>query len=140
MTYQFRIENTPKQEDLDVIKNGLAEYAVPYTDDSEAFVNIVLTMRDKNDKVFGGAIGKIIWNWFYVSHLWVDSRLRGKGLGKEIMKRFEYAARERGCGKAHLETFSFEAKPFYESLGYKVFAELNDYPKGHRKFFMCKDL
>lgn len=140
MKYKFQIENNPSQEDLDLIMNGLTEHSAPYTDDSEAFVNITLMMRDENDKVIGGSIGIIIWNWFYVSHLWVHSNLRDCGLGKEIMNRFENAARERGCEKAHLDTFSFQAKPFYESLGYKVFAELGDYPKGHKKFFMCKDL
>ncbi|MCF8069712.1 MAG: GNAT family N-acetyltransferase [Desulfobacterales bacterium] len=43
--------------------------------------------RDENDKVVGGAIAQIIWNWFYVSHLWVHSGLRSRGLGREIMNR-----------------------------------------------------
>ncbi len=140
MNYKFQIENNPSQEDLALISNGLTEHSAPFTNNSEAFVKITLMMRDENDKVFGGAAGLIAWNWFYVSHLWVDSSVRGNGLGKEIMTRFEDAARKRGCEKAHLDTFSFQAKPFYESLGYKVFAELDDYPKGHKKFFMCKDL
>lgn len=140
MNYKFQIENNHSQEDLDLITNGLNERSTPFTDDSESFVNIYLMMRDENDKVIGGSKGIIIWNWFYVSHLWVDSNVRGGGHGKEIMTRFENVARKRGCEKAHLDTFSFQAKPFYESLGYKVFAELDDYPKGHKKFFMCKDL
>ena len=52
----------------------------------------------------------------------------------------EQAAKERGCTYAHLDTFSFQARPFYEALGYEVFGILDDYPPGHHKFFMKKAL
>jgi len=39
-----------------------------------------------------------------------------------------------------LETASFEARPFYEKLGYEVFAALEDYPPGHTKFYLRKRL
>jgi len=52
----------------------------------------------------------------------------------------EHAAKERGCTAAHLDTFSFQARPFYESLGYEVFGTLDDYPQGHQRFFMKKTL
>jgi endonuclease/exonuclease/phosphatase (EEP) superfamily protein YafD len=37
-------------------------------------------------------------------------------------------------------TFSFQARPFYEKFGYEVFATLEDYPPGHRKYFLRKAL
>ncbi len=46
----------------------------------------------------------------------------------------------RGCTYAHLNTFSYQARPFYEKRGYEVFAELDDYPKGHQRVFMKKCL
>jgi len=46
----------------------------------------------------------------------------------------EHAAKERGCTAAYLTTFSFQARPFYESLGYEVFGILDDYPPGYQKF------
>lgn len=67
-------------------------------------------------------------------------RVAQQGSRKGNHESFEYVARERGCEKDHLETFSFEEKPFYESLDYKVFAKLDNYPKGHKKYFMSKDL
>jgi len=39
-----------------------------------------------------------------------------------------------------LETHSYEARPFYEKLGYEVFAALEDYPPGHTKFYLRKQL
>ena len=32
------------------------------------------------------------------------------------------------------------AKPFYERAGYSVFGILEDYPPGHTRYFMRKDL
>ena len=47
-------------------------------------------------------------------------------------------ARTHGCIGAHLETFSFQARPLYERLGYQVFGEIADYPPGHTNFFLKK--
>ena len=45
-------------------------------------------------------------------------------------------ALRRGCRAAYLDTFSYQARPFYEKLGYEVFGTLDDYPLGHQRFFM----
>lgn len=40
----------------------------------------------------------------------------------------------------YLDTFDFQARPFYERHGYEVFGTLDDYPPGHSRFFLRKDL
>jgi len=52
----------------------------------------------------------------------------------------EDEGRARGCTRAHLDTFSYQARPFYERQGWRVFATLDDYPEGHQRFFLRKDL
>jgi hypothetical protein len=39
-----------------------------------------------------------------------------------------------------LDTYSFQARGFYERLGYTVFGTINDYPPGHSRFFLTKTL
>ncbi|MGE5138902.1 MAG: GNAT family N-acetyltransferase [Rudaea sp.] len=56
------------------------------------------------------------------------------------MTEAEAYARSRGAVGATLETFSFQARPFYESLGYEVFGSLDGFPPGHVKFFLRKAL
>jgi GNAT superfamily N-acetyltransferase len=65
--------------------------------------------------------------------------LRGKGIGRELMRRAEALARERGCHSAWLDTFSFQSRRFYEKLGYEEFGRL-DYPPDHQRHFMRKRL
>jgi GNAT superfamily N-acetyltransferase len=70
----------------------------------------------------------------------VAAPARGHGFGKELMKRAELYAVERGCTNAFLDTFSFQARPFYEKLGYRVFGTLENHPFGHQHYFMTKRL
>jgi GNAT superfamily N-acetyltransferase len=70
----------------------------------------------------------------------VVAPMRGRGFGKDLMKHAELYAVERGCTDAFLDTFSFQAQPFYEKLGYRVFGMLDNHPAGHRHYFMTKRL
>ena len=54
----------------------------------------------------------------------------------ELLKRF-WTLRHAG---AWLDTFEFQARGFYEGIGYECFGELPNYPKGFSRFFMKKTL
>lgn len=88
----------------------------------------------------GGLLGHTHWNWLFVSHLWVADPLRGRGYGRALMVQAEEEALRRGCDHAHLDTFDFQARAFYERLGYTVFGQLADYPSGHTRYFLQKEL
>ena len=90
--------------------------------------------------LIGGAYGYVNWNWLFINLVWLNEAARGGGHGRRLILALEQAARERGCTHAHLDTFSFQARPFYEKLGYEVFSTLDDYPPGHQRFFMKKVL
>jgi len=75
-----------------------------------------------------------------VDLLFVPDTLRGRGLGSELMKRAEEEALARGCHSAWLDTFQFQARGFYERIGYQIFGELSDFPAGHARYFMKKAL
>jgi hypothetical protein len=52
----------------------------------------------------------------------------------------EIAAREAGCVAARLDTYEFQARPFYEHHGYEVFGVLEGYPANTRTYYMKKAL
>ena len=51
----------------------------------------------------------------------------------------EREAEERGCSRAKLRTFGFQARGFYQKEGYRVVGELEDYPPGRSFYWMRKD-
>ena len=61
-------------------------------------------------------------------------------MGSRLMSLAEAEAMKRGCHAAWLDTFEFQAKAFYERIGYSCFATLPDFPKGSSRYFMWKDL
>ena len=82
----------------------------------------------------------IYWDWFSLDLMWVREDLRGRGYGRRLLELAEEKAREHGARSVHLDTFSFQAPGFYEKCGYQVFGELNEFPSGHQRYYMKKQL
>ena len=101
---------------------------------------ITVVVRDKSGAVRGGTIGRIAGDSMYVEVVWNDDEARSHGLGRRMMRLLEDEARKSGAREAWLYTMSFQAKPFYEKLGYTQFAELPWLGGKHHRHFMRKDL
>ncbi len=97
-------------------------------------------LKNERGELMGGLLGIIWGGCLNISILWVDEAVRGQGNATRLMDAAEAYARERHCHLATLDTHSFQARPFYERRGYEVFGTLDDYPKGHKKFFLRKKL
>jgi GNAT superfamily N-acetyltransferase len=101
---------------------------------------LAVVIRNSDAEVIGGLWGRTAFGWLYVELLVVPESLRGKGIGTELMRRAEAEAARRGCRDAWLDTFEFQARGFYERLGYRCFGELADYPPGFSRYFMTRNL
>jgi GNAT superfamily N-acetyltransferase len=88
----------------------------------------------------GAALGESGRGWLHVSLVWVDEPFLRQQIGTRLLDAIEDEARRRGCRAAYLDTFSYQARPFYEARGYAVFGALDDYPMGRQRFFMRKAL
>lgn len=102
------------------------------------YTQLLLESRNAAGELEGGLIGKVFYRWLYVELLWVAEEARGRGIGTQLLTTGEDHAKARGCRHAWLDTFSFQAPDFYAKRGYIVFGELEDYPPGHRRFFLRK--
>ena len=94
---------------------------------------------DDRQKIRAGLVGLTRWNWLLIETLWVDESLRKQGFGSRMMTLAEQEAKRRGCTEAILDTFSFQAKGFYEKLGYEIFAQVDDYPSGYSFYQLKKE-
>jgi GNAT superfamily N-acetyltransferase len=72
--------------------------------------------------------------------MWIKEEVRGRGYGRRLLAMAEDEARQRGAKNAFLDTFSFQAPGFYEHFGYEVFGELGEFPAGHTRYFLRKQL
>jgi ribosomal protein S18 acetylase RimI-like enzyme len=91
-------------------------------------------------EILGGLVGQVWGGWLHVRMLWVTEQRRGQRLGTRLMDAAEAFAAEHGATDATLETASFQAPGFYQKRGYTVFAQLDDYPPGHTKYYLRKRL
>ncbi|MGI4861253.1 MAG: GNAT family N-acetyltransferase [Janthinobacterium lividum] len=104
------------------------------------FRPLVVRLTDEDTQIAGGLWGATAFGWLHVDLLVVPENARGHGVGTRLMQLAEEEALARGCHGAWLDTFDFQARPFYERLGYARFGELPEYPPGHSRIFLMKTL
>lgn len=126
--------------DMGILIEGLGRNILKHLGKIELGKSIRIFLHNQTNKTVGGIAGDLFGGWVYISLLWVDENFRNRGFGTELVERLETEARHLGCSNAHLDTYSFEARPFYERAGYEVFAKLDDYPRGQSKYFLKKSL
>lgn len=138
MDEEYRIVRAERPA-WDVIGPAIGEYNTRAAGDDMA-KSVCFVLQGPDGAIVGGVIGVTYWNWFHIDLLWVQDELRGRGYGHRLLTLAEEEARQRGARNAHLDTFSFQAPDFYKRHGYQVFGELQDFPPGHRRYYMVKEL
>lgn len=133
------LETNPSPEDVKALGDGLTEHALPTTG-VPGFLPLAVFARDAGGQLVGGISAAVNWNWLQIQLVWISPVLRRTGLGSKLLGEIERAGKERGCTNAHLDTFSYQARPFYERHGYELFATLDDYPSGQQRFYLRKRL
>jgi GNAT superfamily N-acetyltransferase len=136
---EFIVTDAPDAADRDAIVTGLIRFNNDATGVAQSRALAVL-VKAANGATAGGLIGRTWGGWLYVELLYVPDGLRGTGIGRELMARAEAEARARGCRGIWLDTFSFQARGFYEKLGFTLIGRIDDYPPGHQRFFLQKRL
>ncbi|HOU13346.1 MAG TPA: GNAT family N-acetyltransferase [Anaerolineae bacterium] len=122
------------------ILEGLGNNILEHLGQVELGRALRIFLRNQANEVVGGVVANCFGGWMYIALLWVEKSLRNRGHGTRLMRLAEAEAIQLGCQNAHVDTYSFETRPFYERLSYELFATLEDYPPGHCKYFLKKRL
>ena len=101
---------------------------------------LCLAIRDTAGAMAGGLWGDFRYDWLFIELIFVPEDRRGQNLGSALLAMAEAQARVWGAIGVWLDTFSFQARGFYERHGFAVFGEIADYPAPHRRFFLSKRL
>ena len=137
----MKIEFTDKIEDSDkkIVENGLRSHNLKFAPDDN-HKELAVFLKDENGEIVGGLLGGTYWNWLHIDIFWIEESIRGGGYGTKMLKAVEKEAIRRGCGNAHLDTHDFQALSFYQKHGYEICGQLDDLPKGHKRYLLKKSL
>ncbi len=128
-------------EERQLLDNKLVEFnreKVPFQQ-SEDWIDRSYVLKDETGQAIAGINAMLYcWNVLYIDILYVEDAHRGKGYGKRLLDRAESESQQLGGYMSHLDTFDWQAKEFYEHLGYEVFGILKNCPRGHDRYYMKK--
>jgi len=133
----------PDQKEEELIDDELMVHnlkSVPPTQE-EPFLKICRCAKDKDGNVIGGVLAcMVLWHVLHIESVWVSEDYRGNGIAAKLLSEVEDEAIELGCYRSVVDTYDFQAKPFYEKCGYEVCGMIEDMPKGHTYYYLTKKL
>lgn len=127
------------QDVEDALIAGLEAFNDGHTE-SSGYKPMQCVLRDDAGKIIGGAMGQILFRWLNIKYVWVDESIRGTGQGEIIVQTLLDEAKKAGAIAAKVNTFSFQARGFYEGLGFAVFSTLDGFPPGSATHYMSRKL
>jgi len=139
MTLRITIAENPSEADRDAVLAPLRAYNIDRGGDPRIRPVAILLTDESGDHV-GGLWGKCAYDWLFVELLAVPPEHRGGKYGNALMEQAERIARANECIGIWLDTYEFQARGFYEKLGFEVFGTLDDHPVGQKRFFLRKRL
>jgi GNAT superfamily N-acetyltransferase len=137
---EITLNRDPSRADIDVVELGLIAANRENSGRDAGYFPFAFHILDDAGKPIGGATGYGSFDWLFVELLHVPKQLQGQGIGTKLMGQIEDFAREHKLLGIWLDTYSFQARPFYEKLGFTVFGTIDNHPIGGHRFFMQKRL
>ncbi|MBB5016986.1 GNAT superfamily N-acetyltransferase [Chitinivorax tropicus] len=136
---RLAVESSPNAAMTRTLYKGVYDDNVARTGDG-AIDTLYVFAKDSNNQVIGGIVGSAYWGWVNISSVWVSPVYRRQGLASRMLAMIEQEAISKGCKHAYLDTFTFQSPALYEKSGYQIIGTLPDFPPGHARHFMSKDL
>lgn len=133
------LDEQPDQAVLQRIIDGVRAYNFAVTGHQKPQPYGVFLL-DEAGTIVGGVQASLWGNAVHIDALWVEEAYRGRGHGEALMHATEAHAMAQGKKLAYVETMSFQARPFYEKLGYEVFGQIEELADGHTFYILKKAL
>lgn len=139
MTLRITVPEHPTDAERDAVVGPLRTHNLRHAGDP-ATRPVAVMLTDETGRHVGGLWAKCGYGWMFVELLAVPEAHRGKDYGTALMQEAERIARTHDCVGMWLDTYEFQARGFYEKLGFEVFGVLDDHPPGQKHFFLRKRL
>ncbi|ATA26481.1 GNAT family N-acetyltransferase [Brenneria goodwinii] len=132
----LNITDTPNKNEEELVIQSLWKHNEQY--DAVDIHPLFLNFKDETNHIIAGLIARTWWGGLEIQYLWVSEAHRKIGLGSQLMKKAEEEALKRDCHFAYVDTFSFQARGFYEKLGYREYGNLPGYAHRHTRHYLSK--
>ncbi|WP_315708311.1 GNAT family N-acetyltransferase [Brenneria uluponensis] len=132
----LNITDTPNQKEEDYVIKSLWQHNEQY--DAVDIHPLFLTITDDDNNIIAGLVARTWWGGLDIQYLWVSEKYRKSGLGSQLMQNAEEEALKRGCHMAYVDTFSFQARGFYEKRGYREYGNLSGFAHRHTRHYLSK--
>jgi GNAT superfamily N-acetyltransferase len=137
--YRLAVEASPDPADLAALEERVAAAAGAATRVPEE-EDLAVLVRDADGRLVAGISGLVWAGCCELQAMWVEERLRGRGLGRALMLAAEDEARRRGCDLVAFHAYDLLEKGLYERLGYEVVGVIEGWPPGSAARWYRKDL
>lgn len=134
------IQQQPLSEALKAkIFAGFSRHAIAQTGYDEKFESVAFVAKDQ-DVDIGAVVVEQFWGSLHIKYVYVDEEWRHKGVGTKLMEQALEYAKSCYCPFAFVETMSFQARKFYEKLGFRVEFTRSGYKHETSFHYLRKDL
>jgi len=125
-------------DQIEALEEALYTYNAERTGHTDG-AGLAFVADDNGERI--GAVAGYTWaGMAELRQVWVREDWRGHDLGRRLMEAALAEARVRGCRTVFLATYEFQARGFYETLGFACVAEIPEKPPGHSEFVLCLKL
>ena len=140
MEPRFELTENPPPDAFQKIWAPLLRFNEHAVGTANARTLAILLKEPTTDELIGGLWGRSLWASLYIDMMFVPETLRGNGIGTSLLRQAEQEAIRRGCRNMWTETYAFQARPFYEKLGFNIFVVWTVPRPSFPRFFLKKDI
>lgn len=138
LTRNIELVEEEKKEYIDFIEGY--QFLYKKQNNIELLTKEVLYIAKENDTFCGGIAFEIYENSMYIHLLATNKDYKGKGIGTKLMNFAIDYAKKLDLEYIDIGTAQFQARPFYEKLGFTVTYTKKNYPKGYEVYTLIKRL
>jgi GNAT superfamily N-acetyltransferase len=140
MQPRYEVTDKPPAGSFEKLWDPLRAFNDRIVGDATARTLAILLREPATDATIGGLWAWSLWGSMYIGIMFVPEELRGRGIGASLLRQAEQEAIRRGCPHMWTDTYAFQARPFYERMGFIVFGRLDGPAPIFPRFFLVKDI
>ena len=126
MNIQFAL-NPPKNI-KDLIYKGLRSFNQKHFPDAD-IASFACFAESEMGEIVGGLTGEVLFDkTLFIEFFWIEENSRDIGVGTMLMDKLEHQAKSMEILGIYLDTYSFQALPFYLKLGFEEVGRYSNFP------------